>query len=321
MIKVPRVALILFSLGFGAYHGILGLLYLTQYDKPEFATFAISLYFVALLLTLLSRPGLRLKAPVAYFNLLVALVVPILMAQAIQYDYAFGYSTWHVAGLATLMGITAVRQHPILAWLGVLFVVAEVLIWGGPETLFNSGIIGAMLLVTAAQGASSAITSSTKAANEAKSRVLDNEASVLAASAARAERKRRVQEALRGSLPLLEQIVSKNGDLTKDQQLSAMLAEAALRDQIRGRMLIEPILVDAIASARARGVEVQLLDDGGMVEMDPQERLDLLERVALEVGAINSGKVVIRSVAGEEWKLTVAAIRKDSDRPDLFLRL
>mgnify|MGYP006197371859 CR=1 FL=1 len=115
--------------------------------------------------------------------------------------------------------------------------------------------------------------------------------------------------------------VAKNGNLTKDQQLAAMLAEAALRDQIRGRMLIEPILVEAIASARSRGVEVQLLDDGGIVDMDPQERLDLLERVAQELGAINSGKVVIRSVAGEDWKLTVAAIRKDSDRPDLFLRL
>ncbi|MCF8529620.1 MAG: hypothetical protein K9G13_06965 [Aquiluna sp.] len=321
MIKVPRLALILFALGFGAFHGILGLLYLQQYERSEYATIAISLYFVALLLTLLSRPGLRLKTPIAIFNLLVTVAIPILIAQAIQEGYVVGYSTWYVAGLATLMGITAIRRHPVLAWIGVLFMVAEVVIWGGLSTLFSSGIVGALLLVTAAQGASIAITSSTKAANEAKSKALDNEAALVAASAARAERKRRVKEALRGSLPLLEQIVAKKGNLTKDQKLAAMLAEASLRDQIRGRMLIEPVLVEAISNARTRGVEVQLLDDGGISELDPADRTALLRRVASELGGINSGKVVIRSVAGEEWTLTVAAIRKDSDRPDLFLRL
>jgi hypothetical protein len=31
--------------------------------------------------------------------------------------------------------------------------------------------------------------------------------------------------------------------------------------------------------------------------------------------------VVIRSVSGEDWNLSVVALRKGEERPDLFLRL
>jgi hypothetical protein len=68
-------------------------------------------------------------------------------------------------------------------------------------------------------------------------------------------------------------------------------------------------------------VEVQLLDDGGLDELDPIELDQLLNRVARELSQIQSGRVVIRSVAGEDWRLTMAAIRKGADQPDLFLRL
>jgi hypothetical protein len=100
-----------------------------------------------------------------------------------------------------------------------------------------------------------------------------------------------------------------------------LLKEHELRDQIRGRSLITAALAKEVRAARERGVEVQLLDDGGFEDVDENRRLQLLDRVTKELAKVSEGTVVIRAVAGESWVLTMAAIRKGADRPDLFLRL
>lgn len=321
MIRIPRLALVLFPLGFGLFHAFLGVVNLSEYQRPNAAALSIVLYLVALLLSLTARPGLRIKTWLAIFNVAVAIAVAILMAAAIERDYTFGYTTWHIAGIATLMGLTMVRGHSVLAWLGVIFVVAQVLFWGGFGVIFSSGIVGALLLVFAAQAASYTLTSSALAANEYRNQALETQATTAAQSAARAERKKRIRETLSGSLPMLELIVAKKGKLSAAEKSQSRLSEAALRDQIRGRLLVQQVLVDAVHEARSRGVEVQLLDDGGLDKLSVEDRRELLSKAAAELSNIQSGKVVIRSVAGEDWNLTIAALRKDSDRPDLFLRL
>jgi hypothetical protein len=243
------------------------------------------------------------------------------MSVAISRDAAFGYTTWHVGGIATLMAITAVRQHSVLAWIGVGFLIIQTLIWGGQDVLFNSGVFGAFLLVLAAQATASLLRASSRAAEESLERAVLADAKTAANTAARKERQKRIQETLREALPILDMIVNRKGKLSVAERFEAALKEHELRDQIRGRALLHPQLVSATRAARTRGVEVQLLDDGGLDGLDEASRRELLLRVARELMSIDSGKVVIRAVAGESWRLTMAAIRKDTDRPDLFLRL
>lgn len=321
MIKVPRFAMIGFTLAFGLYHAFLGILNSLNYHLGEVALVAVAIYLVALFVSLLSRPGLELKPIYAYLNLAVSLAVPILMSFAIDPEMTSGYSTWHVAGIATLMGITAVRQHRAIAWIGVGLEVAVVLIWGGFGILFNSGVIGALMLVTAAHGASNTLRASARAAKEYREQEVSTNAARAAKSAARIERQQRVELALKTSLPFLQNLVSKKGKLTAQEKNESLLIERSLRDQIRGRMLLSPDLVLEVQAARRRGVEVQLLDDGGLEDTPEGERLRLLSHVIQELGKIQTGKVVIRAVEGEDWKITMAAIRKESDKPDLFIRL
>jgi hypothetical protein len=321
MIKLPRIALSTFTLAFGVYHAILGVLNIAEYQGRTFAAVSIVLYLVGLAGAVGSFPGLRMRAEFAWFALFVAITVPLLMSVAISRDAAFGYTTWHVAGVSTLMAITAVRQHSVLAWIGVAFLIIQTLIWGGPDVLFTSGVFGAFLLVLAAQATASLLSSSARAADEALDRAVLSDAKTAANTAARAERQKRIQETLREALPLLEMIVHRKGKLSIPERFEAALKEHELRDQIRGRALLLPKLVAATRAARTRGVEVQLLDDGGLDGLDEGARKELLLRAAKELASIDSGKVVIRAVAGETWRLTMAAIRKDADRPDLFLRL
>lgn len=321
MIRLPRFALSAFTMAFGTYHALLGVVNLGEFQNTEFAIIAIALYMLGLAGAVGSYPGLKMRSEFAWLALFVAIAVPLFMSAAISREAAFGYTTWHVAGVATLMAILSVRQHSVLAWIGVSFVIVETLVWGGLDVLFTSGVVGAFLLVLAAQATSSLLSSSARAAEQSLERVVETDAKTAANSAARAERQARIQQTLNEALPLLEMIVDRDGKLSSTQRFDATLKEHELRDQIRGRSLLHPNLVAATRAARTRGVEVQLLDDGGLEGVPESEKRTLLLRAADELAGVKSGKVVIRAVAGESWRLTMAAIRKDADRPDLFLRL
>lgn len=321
MIKIPRLALSIFTLAFGFYHAILGLTNLSAYVDSGYALIAIFIYLAGLVAAVASMPGLRLKNKVAWWVLVANLFVPLFMSAAIYPGATFGYTTWHVSGVATVMAILAVRQHPIMAWVGTTFLIVQTLIWGGLDVAFSSGVVGAFLLVLAAQATASLLARSADAAQEFLEQAVATEAATAATTAARQERQARIQATLAESLPLLDQIAKRRGKLSAKDRLLAALKEHELRDQIRGRSLMHPDLINAARAARTRGVEVQLLDDGGFDNVDAREIEKTLKQVAKELNKISAGKVVIRASQGEGWKLTMAALRKEADRPDLFLRL
>ena len=321
MISLATSSLQLFAMTFGIYHAVIGLLNLDSYQSPSYVMIAIVLYFYVLLLTVFYPSGIKLPAWVANLNLTVAVVLPLIVTAGLGSNPQTPYTTWYVAALGTLFAITAVRSHRVVAWIGVGIVIAEVLAFGGLSVLFNAGIIGALLLVMGAQAASNELQGSEFLAQQFRERTLATEAATAAQSAARAERESRVKQTLSGVLPQLSKIVELRGDINPEDKKLALLTEAELRDQIRGRGLMHPALIEATRLARIRGVEVQLLDDGGFEDLEPSQVQEILDRAALELASVNTGKVVIRSVSGEAWRLTMAAIRKGAEQPDLFLRL
>jgi len=122
-------------------------------------------------------------------------------------------------------------------------------------------------------------------------------------------------------LPLLESISESNESLSKSDRVKAQLTEAELRDQIRGRNLLSMDVVSETRSARQRGIEVQLLDDGGLDDLTDQERVPYLWEIATRLKDVKAGKVVVRAAKGDSWRVSMAAIRKESDSPDLFIRI
>jgi hypothetical protein len=308
VITLSRAAISFFALAYGLYHGALGLLNLEDYDRSAYALFAIALYFLALLVSISHQPGLRLTNKKAAFSLVTALVIPLLMNASVSGDFSDNHSTWHVAGVATLMAVVALRQHKVMAWFGGVVSAAEVILWGGLDSLFSAGIFGAVMIVSAAHAASVTLASSAKAAEDFRERALATEAATAAKTAARNERQLRVEQALGAALPILNQIEQQAGNLNQ-------------HDRIRGRHFESPKLLSEIAAARARGVEVQVLDDGGLEKLTEQERESLLAEVATYVATVFAGRLVLRSVADEPWTVTVTASRPGYDAPDLFIRL
>ena len=119
---------------------------------------------------------------------------------------------------------------------------------------------------------------------------------------------------------MLNRIAS--GDaLSSHEQVEARLLEAALRDEIRGRDLLNERTRQAIDSARRRGVAVNVLDEGGLAEFSPEAREGLLDQVADALDQVTSGRVTIRSPRDERWQVTIAAFEDASNAPKLWLRL
>jgi hypothetical protein len=321
MISVPRVLLQTIALLFGCYFGILGLLNLENYSDQFPVILSTGLYFITLLLIVTTSSTLEMPSWVAYFALACSALISLLLVGVIEFATLDGYLTWYVGGIGLLMSITAIRSHRLIAILGMAIMSTLTVAWGGIGAIFTTGLIGSWLWLAVGIGSSFGIQSSEKAALNFYQKAMETSRLIEASSAARKERQERIETTLKGSLPILTKIWKQNGELTPAQKRSARLLEAELRDEIRGRGLISKEVVAAVRQARRKGVEVQLLDDGGLNGATDLERKKILRRIASEVANIRSGKLVIRAAPAESWRITIVAIQKKSDTPDLFLKL
>jgi len=321
VISLSRLALAAVAILFGIYHALLGFLVLSEYQNPIFATVGLIVYMAALLLATVDKGGLKMRPVSAALVLIVSISLPQLIFAALGEVRQGSYATWHIAAIGTLLAIVIIRKFEPLAWVALFITAIEVIQWGGPDVIFNSGLVGALLLVATAQAASWALSSSSASAEAFRKRALAIDTATAASSAARTERTQRLNQTLNEVLPLLEKISDSKGNLTKAEKLKAQLTEAELRDQIRGRNLLSIDVVSETRNARMRGIEVQLLDDGGLDDLSQEDRKPYLWEVASRLKGVKAGKVVVRAARGDSWRVSMAAIRKESDSPDLFIRI
>jgi hypothetical protein len=88
-----------------------------------------------------------------------------------------------------------------------------------------------------------------------------------------------------------------------------------------GGRLVNSKIKRAVAAARSRGVDIALLDDGGIETTDQAELDDLLDLVADALREISSGRVTVRTQPKEEWLIRFTASRPGVVTPDLDLKL
>ncbi|WP_280501867.1 hypothetical protein [Nocardia farcinica] len=129
-------------------------------------------------------------------------------------------------------------------------------------------------------------------------RVLRTEATLRAAAEAtmaaeNAERDRQLAELDKVARPMLERI-ARGGELSRAEQEECGLLEAELRDRLRAPELATEEIGRAARVARARGVEVVLLDDGGFADVPDAVREQVVELAVAELTRAESGTVTVR---------------------------
>lgn len=320
MIRIPRWLVAVLGVLFGFFHAGLGFASLDGYRDPDLAVIAILLYLVAIVASMIFYRGPNLPLPQAIFNLVVASLVPLLINSELDPRTSDGYSTWYVIGIATLMATTAVRQQKLVAWIGTGILVIQVIAWAGLIDGIQTGLIGALMLVFSGHTISIGLRNAYRDTMAFTKLALDTQTEQVANAAASEERRARLDTALRGALPMLNQIKNQHGKLSAEQRQEARLLEASLRDEIRGRGLMTPDIRAAAKQARERGVEVVILDEGGLDHTTAANRNEILGKVAEAFEAVSEGRITLRAPAEEAWRVTLVATRHGIAKPDIWLK-
>jgi len=292
---------------------------------PDFASrtieiAALTIYLLVGVPTLLAFTGIRIPIWLALINLFAAVVLPaliILQRQEIGNDKI---GAWVVMGTGVILTAAAVRQHPRIAVLGLASLITQIVLSYGPISLIRDGLVGAIVFVLAGLGVSRGI----RRANEDTEKYLAQQTKSLAAiaalEAAESARQERLQEVLKQAIPMLKKITSATGALDSSDRNQAKLLELTLRDEMRGRALMIPALKGEVARLRSLGVEVAVLDEGGMDDLDLPTKEQLLQKAIAALVIVSIGRVTIRSPKNESFRLTVVATIPGQAAPVVNLR-
>ncbi len=336
MVNVRRV-LVTLGLAFTIYQAARGMIWTDPPAMPWLMVLAILLYLGVTALCLLTSkaptpeqapaPGadepprslstraiervLGRRAPshlplgAAFAALATTLVVPTAVGIAVGPKAELPtYATWYIGGLGALMVVVMVRRRHLIAWGGTLLLTLGALYWMGPDAL-RLGAVGSIVWV----GVAHLLQWSTdKAARDTATLAeLESAASAWQAAQEGRDRERRiqVQRALSIAGPVLTRVIVHEGALSEDERRVAGLAEARLRDELRGMRLLDDRVREAIAHARERGAQVTVFDDGGLNAVDTGALTQIRAELADTIGRAGSLRLIIRTSPHERVAVTI----------------
>lgn len=305
---------------FAVFHAVLGFTTIPTIADPFDSILALVLYLATVLPTIVLYRGVKLPNAQAIINLAAAALIPILVDTYLSPEALTPYSTWYVMGVATLMAATAVRQQLAIAWIGTFLLILQVINWGGVIVGIQAGLLGATMVVFAGHAISVGLAKAYRDTMAFNEETLEFEKQKITNAVASEVRRSRLEKALAGALPMLNLIKESKGRLSDSEKLSARLLEAELRDEIRGRDFMSEEIKAAIRAARARGVEVVVLDEGGLADLNSNEKSILLDQIVSAILKVQEGRLTLRAPQGESWKATLVASRPGVSSPDLWLK-
>ncbi|WP_227980942.1 hypothetical protein [Nocardia spumae] len=227
------------------------------------------------------------------------------------------HTVWTTFATSYVLAGMVLRGRMGAAWLGVAGV-AVVIGIDGARAWLSAGVIVAALVPLGTVIAISVFALIMRPTQRSL-RLLSEEASARAAAeatmaAADGERTRQLARLDRVARPMLERI-AEGAVLTAGEREQCRLLEAELRDGLRAPQLATDELSGAARGARARGVEVVLLDDGGFADAPHWLRERVIDIAARELDAANAGSVTVRVLPpGRRTLATVLAQAPDRDR-------
>ncbi|GAA1226052.1 hypothetical protein [Rhodoglobus aureus] len=317
-IGVPRYLIVGMAALFSAYHILLALYTIDIPDRPGPIYVAMALYGVATIVSLLPFGTVRMPIWMATFNFAVVVAITLLVANELDFarEGGTGYATWYVAASGTLLTITSTRGRHTFAWLGIGFLVAHTFSLGpvGPAGLFSLGIVGSASWVAVSHVLSSGLAKASKDAQRfilAEQEATDWQA---AQDAHVHERQFRLEQTGAMALTMLERIQGTNGDLSEAERRECLNLEGAIRDEIRGRKLLNDAVRDQVMIARRRGATVTLLDEGGIDDLSDADLDRVLNRLALAIQSTSADRVIARTVPeGSDVAVTVVGLHSAGD--------
>lgn len=320
MISIRRWQVALIPLIFLFYLPIPSVATQNILDRP-YEIAALVVYLTLGVVSLLFYQGIRIPLWLALTNLAFAIVAPTVIILQRNLSEQENIGGWLVTGVSIILTATAVRQHRWLALFGLIALITECIIEYGPVAFVSQGLIGALVFVLAGLGVSSGIQRATNESNRYRDQQAQAQASIAATEAAQAARTKRLQEVLQSAIPTLELIANATEPLAGTNKTKAKLLELTLRDEIRGKGILTEQIRAEVARLRNLGVEVALLDEGGLDDLSEKEKNTILDKAIAELQVVTGGRVTVRSPKNEVFRLTVVATMPGQSAPILNIKL
>lgn len=315
-IGVPRALIVTMAAIFSTYHIVLGLYTIDTPADPLPVLAAMVLYALATTVSLLPGQPERMPTWMAASNVLVCLAMTVLITPQLDpaREGGLGYSTWYVAAVGTLLTITSTRRRHLFAWLGIVALVIQTVFWGGPGALLGIGVIGSAAWVAVSHILSRALAKASRDAARfarAEREATDWQA---AQEAHLYERQFRLGQTGTTAVPMLRIIEQSGGELTDEQRQECLHLEGAIRDEIRGRRLLDDAVRREVMTARRRGVSVNLFDEGGLDELDELSLARVLGTLAEAIRTTTATRVIARTAPPDsDVAVTVVGLTPSGD--------
>lgn len=249
--------------------------------------------------------ALTLAGPIS--NNLVFAVVPIPIDGLLQ--------LWPLSAATAIYTYMCVRGRTAWAWVGMAATLASCALWAqqtGQGSGYGIGIsainLAPLLMATFFAWTIRPAARDIFALREQTIIRIAAEAADTAILDERDQQLRRLDNLAR---PLLEHLAA-DDDITDEQQLVCTLLEAHLRDILRAPILDTADVADAARSARARGVDVVLLDDHGMDQTAIPIRDRIVAAVLEALTRATDGQLTVRVLPPQrDTLLTILHNRSD----------
>jgi hypothetical protein len=230
---------------------------------------------------------IALSPPVAAATLLFAVPVPLETSNQI---WVSGYSS-------IVYVFMCLRGRARYAWSSIALTVGVYGAWstftdqgwweGAATPIYNAGAVAVATVLAIA------VRPTIRSIFTLRQQAVTRAAEASAIAAVQHERNLRLRDLDQLARPLLERIAT-GSPLSDQERQSCELLEAHLRDQLRAQALVTPETAAAARAARGRGVEVLMIDDGGLddAESDVRDRASTV--VVDELVEAGDGDVRIR---------------------------
>ena len=320
-IGVPRWVVVGLAVIFQAYDVLaLGLtsLHIAHSPYPVFA--AMVLFAIATTLSLLPLGGPQMPIWLAAFDFSVVVASTLLVSSQLPlHGVVLGYATWYAAAVGALMTIVATRQQLLWAWLGTGFLVLHTLFWAGPAAVLDFGVLGSVSWVVVAHVISLALARASRETRRYASAERETADWQAAQEAHVTERQFRLGQTSQMAFRMLQRIQRSDGRLTPAEREECLHLEGAIRDEIRGRKLLNDAVREEVMEARRRGITVTLLDEGGIDDLPEADLERVLGELARALRGTDADRVIARTVPeGSDIAVTVVGLRESDEATRLL---
>lgn len=336
MIVISKWVVVGFAGAIGAYTSVFAVISITAGRAPLPNVVGLLLFAATLALTLLDvgHQG-RLGTWRAVIATAAAAALPVLGSIGLDpHRDSYASGAWYVGGVTSIVVVLLWRRRAALAWTVLAALALQTVAWGGLVALNAIGVIAVVLLVALLAGGGWAMGRTEEELvrfSNAQREAIEWRA---AQDAYRFERQIRLGSTAMLAGSMLRRIEETGGHLEPEERVECALLGQTIRDEIRGRRLLNDALREQVLSHRRRGAMVQVNDDGGIDDVDPATMEPLLDRVAQALVGLTSDRIIIRTAPRDSEKaMTVVAMTTDpvaaalgvddgdDDQVDLWLEL